>query len=166
MSFVEGFSSGGSATIVPAAVMTTTHQSRIVWDHDQAHTAWVHLGSLHGFPLLVSWCLLGVAGGRSILGLLSCKPGSSINFLAAIFDWWDFIFDCLSCYCSWDWFAIICYGLIVEYNYHIVIVRTMKDWDKFITPSSCSHQWPSQSNRVVHCGSLGLGLHGVDAGRP
>jgi hypothetical protein len=30
MSFVEGFSSGGSATIVPAAVMATTHPSRIV----------------------------------------------------------------------------------------------------------------------------------------
>jgi hypothetical protein len=53
VSFVEGFSSAGGATIVSAVVTATTRKTRIVSDRDQAHAAWLCLGFLPW--ILISW---------------------------------------------------------------------------------------------------------------
>jgi hypothetical protein len=69
-------------------------------------------------------------GGRPIwgLGLLSCKPDSSINFVLAI------VVGEIRYLISW---AATVHEICLEIS--IVAIHTVKDWDRSRIPSSCFH---------------------------
>jgi hypothetical protein len=76
--------------------------------------------------------------GFYAFGLLSCKPDTSINFVAAIL-----VGEISYLIARAAAVLEICYKylllLAMKSNHHTVTIRTMRDWDKFMYTSSCSY---------------------------
>jgi hypothetical protein len=74
--------------------------------------------------------------------LLSYKLDSTINFVAIIL-----VGKILYLIAGATTIHEIIYNYIplstMDYNYHIVAVRTVKYWEKFLYMLSCAHHWVS-----------------------